>query len=628
MASDPAGALRIGVLGALEVSREGRSIAVGGERQRTLLAVLVLRANELVATGELLDLLFGERRQRGAASALRVAVSRLRRDLHASGEPPVLETRPGGYVLQLGTDQFDLALFERVAGEGRALIAAGEVAGGSGRLREALGLWRGSPLADLAHIDGLQGDIRRLEQLRLAALVDRVDADLALGAGAQLIAELEALVAAEPFQERVHAQLMLALYRSGQHAQALEVYRRFSAQLRDQLGLEPGTALRDLERSILVHDPALGPQPFAISLTASRLSDEGAAGGLPVASTPFIGRAQELAELAALLRGSQPRLVTLTGPGGSGKTRLALALAASLAGRYRDGARFVSLAELTERDLIADETCQALAVTRPPSVPARQRLASFVADRELLLILDNLEQLLPVTDQITQLLAAGPGLTLLVTSREPLALVGEQQYEVPVLQPSDAADLFIARARASAPRVEIDPSVADAICERLDRLPLAIELAAARIKALVPAELLGRLDGALPLLTGGPHDAPRRQRTLRAAIDWSYQLLDEPQQRLLARLAVFSGGCTLAAAEAVCDADLDTLGALVDRSLVQLTDGRYRMLETLREYALERLAESGERDRLRRALTDWLLELLADVTPPDHEYPDVSRLVP
>ena len=225
-------------------------------------------------------------------------------------------------------------------------------------------------------------------------------------------------------------------------------------------------------------------------------------------------------------------------------------------------------------------------------------------------MLDNLEQLTPGVGVLGELLAGCPGVRMLVTSREPLHLAGEQQYEVPVLDREDAIELFVARAGAVASNLVIERETAAAVCERLDRLPLAIELAAARTKALSPAEILDRLEHRLPALASGPRDAPRRQRTLQATIDWSYELLTSEEQQLLGRLSVFAGGCTLQAAEAVCDAELDTVEALVDRSLVRSGDGRYWMLQTLREYALERLARSGEVDHVRRRHARWFVELL------------------
>jgi predicted ATPase/DNA-binding SARP family transcriptional activator len=583
----------------LEVSRDGEPVRLGGERQRALLALLLARVNELVTVEQLADLLFGERRREGAVNAVQVAVSRLRRVLaDGGGGDGVLGSRPGGYVLRAGSGQLDAAVFERFLGDGRRLLAAGQAAGAAGRLREALGLWRGPALADLAGVDCLQGEIRRLEELRLQAVMERIDADLALGAGAELVSELESLVASEPLQERLRGQLMLAMYRAGRQADALAVYRELSSLLRDELGLEPSTTLKELERSILQHDPALRAAPRAAPARSATL---------PVPATGFVGRVRELAALVALLQSGGARLLTLTGAGGSGKTRLALRVAETCAGEYRDGTWFVAFADITDPELIVPTISQTLELAEQAGLAPARRLEQWLSERRALLVLDNLEQLAAGSAVLSALLSACPSLTLLVTSREPLHLASEQQYEVPVLEPDDAIALFESRTQAVVPGLVVHPKLADAICARLDYLPLAIELAAARTKALAPGDILARLDTRLPLLTGGPRDAPRRQHTLRATLDWSYELLDSEQRRLFARLAVFAGGCTFAAAEAVCGAELDTLQALVDRSLLRTDGQRYWMLPTLREYALERLRRSGEADELRALHAGWFV---------------------
>ena len=332
---------------------------------------------------------------------------------------------------------------------------------------------------------------------------------------------------------------------------------------------------------------------------------------LPVPLTPFLGRVDELAAVTALLQDAGARLVTLTGAGGSGKTRLALQAAHACAEKYPGGVWFVGFADITDPGLIAPAICQAIGIGEQPNLTPAQRLERYLSDREPLLVLDNLEQLLSGVGVLGELLARCLGVRMLATSREPLHLAGEQQYEVPELDREDAIELFSARAAAVAPGVSVERDVAGAICERLDRLPLAIELAAARAKVLPPADIAARLERRLPVLASGPRDAPRRQQTLRATIDWSHGLLAEEEQRLFARLSVFAGGCTLEAAETVCQAELDTLEALVDRSLLRSRGGRYWMLQTLREYALDKLARSGEEDDVRRRHAQWFVELLA-----------------
>jgi predicted ATPase len=420
---------------------------------------------------------------------------------------------------------------------------------------------------------------------------------------------------------------MTALYRAGRHGDALEVYQRTRAHLVDRLGLEPGPALRELQNQILEHDVTLGEsvttkQQTAVGAPPPRHRD--AEIRLPLPPSTFVGRGREVADVTALLLRSDTRLLTLTGAGGSGKTRLALRVAETCAAEYRDGTCFVAFADITDPELSASIISQTLELAEEAGVAPVRRLVQWLGERQVLLVLDNLEQLADGSGVLAKLLGACPGLTLLVTSREPLHLAGEQQYEVPVLEPEDAVALFGSRTQAVVPGLIVHPKLADAICARLDYLPLAIELAAARTKALAPGEILTRLDTRLPLLTGGPRDAPRRQQTLKATIDWSYELLDDEQRRLFARLAVFAGGSTFDAAEAVCGAELDTLHALVDRSLLRTDGQRYWMLPTLRKYALERREQTGEGQELQALHARWFVGLIhsegldahAPFTPP------------
>jgi predicted ATPase/class 3 adenylate cyclase len=327
---------------------------------------------------------------------------------------------------------------------------------------------------------------------------------------------------------------------------------------------------------------------------------------LPIPSTPFLGREQELTEVLRLLSQEDVRLLTLTGPGGTGKTRLGLQAAGLASGDYRHGIWWVPLAPLRDPDLVLETAAQALG--------AKNGLAEHIADRSLLLLFDNFEQVVEAAGDVASLLAACPKLALLVTSREPLHVTGEQEYPVPPLVHVEGVGFFLARARAVRPEFQADDAVSE-ICRRLDDLPLALELAAARVKALSSGQILERLEQRLPLLTGGARDLPERQRTLRATIEWSYELLSPQEQRLFARLAVFTGGCMLEAAEVVAEADLDTLQSLVDKSLLRHTENRFLMLETIREYATEQLEASGEYDELRRRHAEHFLELAEAAEP-------------
>jgi predicted ATPase/class 3 adenylate cyclase len=325
---------------------------------------------------------------------------------------------------------------------------------------------------------------------------------------------------------------------------------------------------------------------------------------LPVPTTPFLGRERELAEVVGLLEGT--RLLTLTGPGGTGKTRLAAQAAGLASDSYPDGVWWVPLAALREPELVLETAAQV--------VGSKNGLVEHIAAKSLLLLFDNFEQVVEAAGDVAGLLASCPKLDLLVTSREPLHVTGEQEYPVPPFAHEEGVGFFLARARAVEPGFQADEATSE-ICRRLDDLPLALELAAARVKALSSAQILERLEQRLLLLTGGARDLPERQRTLRGAIEWSYELLDQEEQSLFARLSVFRGGCTLEAAEEICDADLDTLQSLVDKSLVRFTNDRYWMLETIREFAGELLAAAPDDITLRSRHLAFYLELVEQAEP-------------
>ena len=372
-----------------------------------------------------------------------------------------------------------------------------------------------------------------------------------------------------------------------------------TATLVDQNGLvDLGEhRLKDLSAPERIHQLGDGDHPPLKSLYRTNL---------PVPATPFLGRENELREVCDLLGRDDVRLLTLTGPGGTGKTRLALQSAGALADRYPDGVYWVPLAPLRDPQLVLQGAAQA--------VGADDGLSEHIADKQLLLLLDNFEHLAEASTDVAALLAACRNLSVLVTSREPLHVGGEQEFPVPPLVPDEAIAFFTSRARGIRPDFVPDDAVPP-ICRRLDDLPLALELAAARIKALTPHQILARLEQRLPLLTGGARDAPERQRTLRATIEWSHDLLDDAEQRLYARLAVFRGGCTLDAAEQIADADLDHLQSLVDKSLLRHNEDRYWMLETIREHAGEQLDADDAADELRRRHARYYLELAEAAHP-------------
>ncbi|HSI98081.1 MAG TPA: adenylate/guanylate cyclase domain-containing protein [Gaiellaceae bacterium] len=338
---------------------------------------------------------------------------------------------------------------------------------------------------------------------------------------------------------------------------------------------------------------------------------------LPIPATAFLGRERELSEVADLLSRADVRLLTLTGPGGTGKTRLAAQAAGAHAERYAAGVWWVPLAPLRDHALVLETAAQVLG--------AKNGVAEYVADRHMLLLFDNFEHVVEAASGVASLLTSCPNLELLVTSREPLHVTGEQEYPVPPLVHEEGVGFFLARARAVKPDFEANGSVSE-ICLRLDDLPLALELAAARVRALSPAQILERLEQRLPLLIAGARDAPERQRTLRGTIEWSHDLLTPEEQQLFRRLSVFAGGCTLEAAEEVSDADLAVLQSLIEKSLLRFSDERYWMLETIREFAGEQLGGSGEADELRRMHAGWFRALVGRVAPILYEPQTTERL--
>jgi predicted ATPase/DNA-binding SARP family transcriptional activator len=603
------GLLQFRLLGPLEVAVDGEPVALGGQKQRALLATLLLEPNRIVSGDRLIDAVWGEIPPETARNTVQVYISQLRKRLPAGA----LETVPPGYRLAVDPATIDLFEFGRLCEEGRSALASGDAATAAETLRSALGLWRGAALADLSSVPFAQTEVLRLEELRAAACEDRIDAELALGRHGELAPELEALIGEYPLRERLRAQLMLALYRSGRQADALSAYQRARTTLVEELGIEPGEALRKLERAILAHDPSLD------LVEPGRISPH----RIPAPLHALLGRERELAALSELIRRPDTRLVTLTGPGGIGKTSLAFELGRRLGAEFADGSAVALLGTLDDPDRVTRAMLDALEIPETGRDPADD-LSHMLAQSELLLVVDNFEQVLAASPSISHLLTACPSLKVVVTSRAPLHVAGEHEFPVPPLAEDEAAELFVTRAQAANPRFELSEENAAAVaelCAKLDGLPLAIELAAARAKMLPPAAMLARLGNRLELLTDSRRDAPRHQQTLRLTLDWSYDLLDPEAQRLFAQLAVFAGGCTLASAEVVCRIEgsiLDGLAGLVDESLLvqrEHAEPRFTMLQLVRDYALERLEASGESEELRRRHLEHFVALAEEAEP-------------
>lgn len=603
--------MEFGVLGPLTIRIDAKTVDLGALKQRALLIHLLLRVGETVSVDRLIDALWEHDPPPQARATLRSYVSSLRRALVTAGKESVVVTKGSGYGLQVDADAIDAVRFERLVGAASAHLSAGELDPALTAVDEALGLWRGEALADVADLAFATGERTRLEELRLSAQEDRIDVLLALGRHGEAVASAEAFTAAEPLRERVRGQLMVGLYRSGRAPDALAVFARHRESLVDELGLDPSPQLQDLAHRILNQAGDLEGATPARPRVQPRL---------PSRLTSIVGRQTELERLAKLL--SRSRLVSLIGPGGAGKTTLAVAGARIGAGDHPDGVWFVPLAAETDPARVAVAVADAIGV--PGDVETADRLlAARLGGRRALLVLDNCEHLADACARFVEhLLHDTDHLKVLVTSREALGVPGELQMPVPPLSPADAAGLFAERAAAVRPDLPLDPYAADIsrICDRLDGMPLAIELAAARARTITPSEIAARLDDRFGLLTTGARTAEARHRTLRDVVEWSHGLLSPDEQALLRRLAVFHGGWTLRAAEAVCHADgsgevLDVLGRLVERSLVVAQGDRFTMLETILAYAAERLDASGEEPAFRRAHSMYFADMARSAEP-------------
>jgi predicted ATPase/DNA-binding SARP family transcriptional activator len=599
------------ILGPLEVSANGERLELGGPKQRALLAMLLLNADEVVSSDRLIEALWADKSPGAARHAVEVNVSRLRKKLGAGrAGDSALVTRAPGYVLHLESGELDLQRFERLLAEARQARADGDPALAAGALHDADSLWRGRPLADLEFESFARVHVERLEDLRLGAIEERIEADMALGRHGELVAELRRLTGQHPWRERLHTQLMLALYRSGRQADALETFRRARAVLVEQLGIEPGAELAELHRAMLVQDRALDTWDKSAPGSGRR-------GCLPAPPNRTIGRDRELVAVDERLRASSVRLLTLTGPGGVGKTRLALEAARAVEADFADGAHMVSLAPVVRPQDVPAAIVESLAIVVLAGESAAQAVERFLAAKHLLLVVDNCEHVLSTAPFIGGLVDACPGLTVLATSREPLTLHAEQLFPVSPLAGGAAVALFCERAQAHDPAFDMGDASAAAvaqICRRVDGLPLAIELAAARCGLLSASEISERLTVLLAGVATGVRDAPARQQTLHATIDWSHALLSAPEQACFAHFAVFAGGASVDAANAVTGADLDTLERLVGKSLLARrrqahAASRLEMLETIRAYAGERFVALENRESVHERHYRYFLAL-------------------
>lgn len=610
-------ALEFRILGPFEVAAADTTLAIGPPAQRSLLLALVVHANEVLSTDRLIDLVWGERPPSSAGNLVQGYVSGLRKviepDRRARESARVLESQTDGYVLRTDPQRIDAVRFEQLARQGRRLTGA-QPARGTAILREALALWRGPALEGYPFASV---EAARLEDLRLDATEELFEAELALGSHRLLVPEIMSFVARHPLRERARAQLITALYRSGRQSDALEAYAETRDALHEELGLDPGPDLQRLEAAILRHDPALAPPMQRTNL--------------PVLPSSFVGRESEQKEIRQLL--AAERLVTLTGPGGCGKTRIGLSVAEAVASEFADGAWIIDLSPVTDASFLIQAFAARFGLRRESDAALAEAISAHVRTRFMLLLIDNCEHLVDgVSAAVDRLLRCAPDLKVVATSREPLGINGEVVFRVPPLalpheaetdpveaRRSDAVRLFAERAAQLRRGFRVDTeTVADVvrICRRLDGMPLAIELAAGLMNVLSLSQIANRIEDFPDLLETGDRTIPARQRTIQATIRWSYDLLTEPEGSLLDRICAFAGEFTLEGARAIGgDEAPAVLPRLVSKSMVSDPRAdefppRYRILSSIREFGLRRLQSRREIDDVRQRHARFVLDLV------------------
>jgi predicted ATPase/DNA-binding SARP family transcriptional activator len=589
----------VGILGSLRVEIDGVDVSPQAPKSRSLVALLAVHAGNVVSSDRLIDELWPELEVDRARRVLWVRIAELRASLRRAGAEEVVVSAAPGYCLDIAPEAVDSGRFAALVRHAAAHRAGDDHVAAARVLREALAIWRGPPLDDAQGCLALEAESRRLADAYVDAAEEWLDAELRCGRHIQVLPAARRLVAEHPLHERLSAHLARCLDRAGRGVEAVRVCREIRARLAAELDLEVGDEVARLERELT------GPRPATGDAGSVRL---------PLALTRFVGRERELSEVAALW--ADHRVVTLTGVGGVGKTRLAVQSAAKRLDRHRDGVRLVELAPLRDDDAVpgAVATALGLGVAGEPDETIGA-VAAWIGGRSLALVLDNAEHVVNGAGRVVhRLLVACPNLSVLATSRMALHVPGEVVYSVPPMgiggdgEAGDAVALFIERAEAARPSAPLSAAerlAAVDVCRRLDGIPLAIELAAARVRMLSVDQLAGRLEDVLPVLCGNGGAAPDRHRTMRAALDWSHQLLTPDERAALRRLAVFPGDFDLEAAIAVLGGvaleesttdGFSLIADLVDRSWIELTacGTRYRLLEPVRQYAAERLAAAGE----------------------------------